>query len=276
MAYACFGNPSGTPVVYCHGFPGSRLDGALMEEPAEALGIRLIAPDRPGFGHSTFQPGRAISDWSRDLECLADHLGLDRFSLLGVSGGGPYALAAAIDLGARIRRLGLVCALGSLADPGSSIAMGRAQSVLVGLARQHPGPALWINRWVTAPVMGLLPIVPFSIMTAVAPPADQETISEPAVRRRLLASTREAFRQGGRGPAWELYLFTYAWDVDAAQVPTDTLLWHGEADRTVPVAMGYRYAALIPHCRARFLPGDGHFSLAVGRAPEILRDLIGP
>jgi pimeloyl-ACP methyl ester carboxylesterase len=82
------------------------------------------------------------------------------------------------------------------------------------------------------------------------------------------------FRQGGRGPAWELYLFTRRWDIDASRVPTETLLWHGEADRTVPPAMGRRYAALIPRCRARFLPEEGHFSLPVHHAAEILGELV--
>jgi len=276
MAYGVFGDPSGTPVVYCHGFPGSRLDGALVEASARAVGIRLIAPDRPGFGHSTFQPGRTMDDWPRDLGCLADHLDLGPFTLLGVSGGGPYALVAAIALGERIRRLGLVCALGSLADPASTAAMGGAQALMIDLVRRYPGPAHWMDRWLTGPIMGTFPALSFRILAAAAPPADRDTLSDPEVRQRLLATTHEAFRQGGSGPAWELYLFTHRWTVDASRVPTDTRLWHGEADRTLPVAMGRRYAALIPRCRARFLPAEGHFSLAIRRAPEILSDLIGP
>ena len=102
LAYAQWGDLLGMPVFYCHGFPGSRLEAHLGDAAARRLGIRLIAPDRPGFGESTLQPHRRLSDWPDDLIALADSLELDRFHLLGVSGGGPYALACGQLIGARI------------------------------------------------------------------------------------------------------------------------------------------------------------------------------
>src|SRR6185312_3853086 len=89
------GDPSGPPVLYFHGYPGSRLEARVAAAAARRLGLRLLAVDRPGFGQSTFQTGRSIGAWAADVAALADRLALGRFSIVGVSGGGPYALACA-------------------------------------------------------------------------------------------------------------------------------------------------------------------------------------
>lgn len=100
LAYAEFGRPDGVPVLYFHGAPGSRLEPLLIgDDVLNQLGLRVIAPDRPGMGGSDFQRGRGFSDWPADVVALADALGLGRFAVLGNSGGGPYAAVCA----ARIR-----------------------------------------------------------------------------------------------------------------------------------------------------------------------------
>lgn len=276
MGYQEFGPSDGIPVVYCHGFPGSRLEAALMADAAMKGGVRLIAADRPGFGHSTFQPGRRIGDWADDLAVLADHLALAQFAVLGVSGGGPYAIASACALPGRITRLGLVGALDSLADAAATSGMNTAQAGIIGLSRRVPTIAAGINTWITAPFMRLLPASALYLLSATAPASDREVLDIAGVRNILLASVREAFRQGGRGPTWELLLFTRPPGIDAARVPVPTLLWHGEADATVPVAVGHRLAERLPDCRAHFLPAEGHFSPLVRRAGEILDALVAP
>jgi pimeloyl-ACP methyl ester carboxylesterase len=88
------GDPEGPPVFVFHGTPGSRLQVSFDERPIIATGVRFIAVDRPGYGHSTFYRGRRLADWSSDVASLADHLGIDRFAVIGVSGGGPMPLCA--------------------------------------------------------------------------------------------------------------------------------------------------------------------------------------
>src|SRR5512140_2188131 len=91
LAYAEYGDPDGKPVIYCHGNPGSRLDPKMLDlQLLRKFHVRIIAPDRPGMGGSDFLPGRKISDWPADVTALADGLHLDRFAILGISGGGPY------------------------------------------------------------------------------------------------------------------------------------------------------------------------------------------
>src|SRR5437016_721931 len=90
LAYATAGDLSGAPVIAVHGTPGCR-DPETWADGAGAAGARLILPDRPGYGLSDFHPDQRLLDWPRDVEELADALQLDRFAVVGVSGGGPYA-----------------------------------------------------------------------------------------------------------------------------------------------------------------------------------------
>jgi pimeloyl-ACP methyl ester carboxylesterase len=78
------GEPTGLPVIYLHGYPGSRLEARLAARAARQLQLRLLAPDRPGFGESTFQPGRTIGAWAADMLRLADEFALERFAIAGV------------------------------------------------------------------------------------------------------------------------------------------------------------------------------------------------
>src|SRR5262245_24684441 len=90
LGYAEYGASSGAPVIFFHGMPGARVEGALAHEAAARANVRLIVPDRPGYGLSDFQPRRRIIDWQRDVAELADALSLERFGVGGISGGGPY------------------------------------------------------------------------------------------------------------------------------------------------------------------------------------------
>lgn len=112
LGHALYGDSAGPPVIYMHGFPASRLEAKLLEEAACEIGVSLITPDRPGLGLSDFQPGRAITDWPGDVAHLADALDLDRFSVVGVSGGCPYALACAHQLGDRVIRTAIIAGMG--------------------------------------------------------------------------------------------------------------------------------------------------------------------
>ena len=134
-----FGDPAGPPVLYFHGYPGSRLEARVAADAARRLGLRLLAVDRPGFGQSTFQAGRTVGGWAADVAALADHLALERFSLVGVSGGAPYALACAAQLSHRLARVALVCPLGPLDVANGREGMLAQDRVMLALAT-HAAP----------------------------------------------------------------------------------------------------------------------------------------
>src|SRR5262252_9342233 len=108
VAFAEYGDPTGTPVLFCHGWPSSRTMAQLADEPARALGIRIISPDRPGISGSSMQLDRKLSDWPRVVEQLANDLEIAEFRILAISGGAPYAYATAIAMPERVRAIAII------------------------------------------------------------------------------------------------------------------------------------------------------------------------
>ena len=271
LCFADYGAPGGRPLMFFHGTPGARLLARTAHETARRLNVRLIAPERPGFGCSDFQPGRRLAQWPDDILALADALGLARFAVIGVSGGGPYALACAWRRPDRVGVVGIVSGMVPLADPPDGAPLDGGRPLSLTLLRRAPwllhgalalaGPA--VRRW---------PGGAFDLMAARAPAVDRAILARPEVRAALVDDLREALRCGGRGAAQELALFGRPWGFRPADVQAPVELWHGEADRQVPVALARRLARQIPHCRARFLPTAGHFWL-LDHSAEVLATL---
>ena len=274
LSYQIYGASDGYPVCYCHGFPASRLEARCAHEVASALGVCLISADRPGFGGSDFQPNRQMRSWVQTASDLMDALGHERFSVLGISGGGPYAMLMGEHLNHRIEKLAIVCGLGNLAEPGSEQEMDRIQQAFVRFARVYSKTALGFYQHVVGPFMRRFPKTTLDILIRRAPKVDRIELDKPETALIIIDAIREAFAQGGRGAAWELYILTHQWQANPAAIKSETLLWHGDNDAVVPVSMGRRHAELIPHCSAEFLPDDGHFSLPLNHMERILSKLI--
>ena len=213
-----------------------------------------------------------MSNWSADLSALADGLGIGRFTLLGVSGGAPYALAGAAQLR---RRVISVAVVGALAPPDRAAfaAMPSLQRIGLGLARRLPygarlffGLVSWAIRRQPARVLAY-------IVSAVNA-KDRTVLSRTREREALLVSFCESVREGGRGCAHELALFVRPWGFAFQTIEADVQLWHGEQDAIVPVAMGRTLAQALPRCRTHFLPEEGHYSLPLDHSAAILAALL--
>jgi pimeloyl-ACP methyl ester carboxylesterase len=275
LEYVIYGDEDGFPVVYCHGFPASHLEASLFLGDIQKAHVRLIVPNRPGYGGSDYQPRRRIVDWTKDVHFLCDHLDLDHYSVLGVSGGAPYAVSCGINADSRLRRVGLVCGLGPLVDPQSTEGMGLPPRLFIALSRQYPQLAISLYARIIGPLMRRVPGLVIGILRSAAPPCDREIFRRGDYREIYKETFRFAFKQGGLGPAWDLYLYTHPWEMDFTEVKVATHLWHGEADHTVPVEMGYDYAAWIPGCEAEYYPDEGHFSLPLKKMGQVLLWLKG-
>lgn len=275
LACLSIGAPDGAAVFYFHGYPGSRLEGRLARAAAHSLGLRLIAPDRPGFGAATFQPGRTIGAWAVDVAELADRLGVERFAVVGVSGGGPYALACAARIPDRITAVALLGGLGPLTSKGATRDMVALNRAALSLARRAPRLARLILAGVV-PLVRRRPRRYLARMTAAAPPADRQVLTDPAYLSVFADSTAEALRQGSRGVAWELGLLARPWDFALHDVSVPVDLWQGLADRVVPPSVAHALAASLPRCTSRFLDDEGHFSLIVRHLGAALGCLLRP
>ena len=273
LAWAEYGDPRGAPVIYCHGFPGSRSQAGLAHADAARLGIRMIGIDRPGIGRSHAAPGRRLVDWPADVSGVADALGLGRFAVLGLSGGGPYAAACARLIPKRLIAVAIVSGLGPPESWPEARAMRWVARVGLRLAAAFPAVAGAVfgatARGIVRDADRMLALVERSYS---AP--DRAVLMRPEVRRLILASFREGVRQGGTYLAQDLALLARPWGfrLEEVEIPVD--LWHGEVDNVVPPGMGRHVAARIPACRAHFLPGEGHFSLAIDHTAAILSTLM--
>lgn len=266
LAYVQYGDPGGRPLIYNHGLLSSRFEAAFADGVARRLGLRLIAVDRPGCGGSDPLPGRKLLDWPWDVAALAAALRLPHFHVFGVSGGAPYALACANALASRVTGVTLVCPLGP-PDSLSGLEEG-AGTRLFEFAAKHPSVA----RVALAPLTLWLRYRPIAFaerMMAAASPADRSALREPAIREGFAKALREGVRQGVGGALTDIGLYGRDWGFRPEDVVASVQLWQGENDHTVPPDMARHLADRLAHCTARFLPGEGHFSLPVRHAGDI-------
>ncbi|WPL16274.1 Non-heme chloroperoxidase [Thiorhodovibrio winogradskyi] len=276
IAWHEFGQPDGRPVVYCHGFPSSGREAALLHQPALALGLRLIAPDRPGYGGSDDLPGRELRDWPADLATLADHLQLERFALLGLSGGGPYAVACAWRLPERLSALVLACPLGPVYRPEVLAAMNPPARASLALARRLPWLAQQVYGGPTPWVLARWPGLVERVRTLNLPPNDLIALAEGENQAILNSTIGDAMALGAPGARRDLHLYTHDWRIpfDAIQAQAPIRIWHGAADATVPAAHGRWYRDHLPGATLTTLPDQGHFSLPIHFGERILGDLL--
>jgi pimeloyl-ACP methyl ester carboxylesterase len=268
LGYAQYGQPGGEPIVYFHGHPGSRLEARFGHEAAVAAGFRVIALDRPGCGLSDVQPGRVITDWPADVAQAADALGIDRFSVAGASGGGPYALACAWRLARRVIRAAVISGVGPPQVPGSTAGMRWQNRLGFPLVARWPAVARVLMRSMRRSVMSR-PERTIEALARAMSPADAEIVRRPEVRALSIADITEAFRQGFDGAASDMVLLARPWGFSLREIEQEVYLWQGEADTLVPPAMGRYLAEQIPHCHATMLPGAGHL-LIIDRMPDLM------
>jgi len=269
LGYAEYGTPEGKPVFYFHGFPSSRMDWPLFDTDAIAarLNARIVAADRPGYGLSDFKRGRKILDWPDDVIELANALQVDRFAVLGISGGGPYALACAYRIPGRLTTTSIVCGMGPSEAP-------RARD---GTAMLLPGKsALMRKLFLMLMAMGLRrnPDRFLSQMKDAVAEPDKLLLAQPEVVQTFIYSMREAFRSGTRGASWDAVLYKRPWGYHLQDISMQLHLWHGDLDTQVPVSVGQYVANAVPDCKAKFLPDEAHLSLAHNYIEEILSILV--
>lgn len=270
IAFAEYGDPAGKPVFLCHGTPSSRLNRP-DDEITRALGVRLLAIDRPGCGLSDFLPGRTLLDWPQDLAAVADSLGLKRFRVVGFSGGGPYVAASAYALSDRIVAAASVAGAGPTDAPGALAGMGPYRRMACTLARRSPAlirAALWLTHH-----PGRHPERFLEKFSADLTHLDLTIIGRPEIRAKLVATYAESVRNGLRGVAQDVSIAVQPWGFHPGTIRCPYFLWHGEDDRSTPITMARYLATNIPNCTATFLPGQGHLFF-YDRWADILGQLL--
>ncbi|MFJ6194477.1 alpha/beta fold hydrolase [Micromonospora sp. NPDC092111] len=276
VAYEVTGAPDGFPVFLMHGTPGSRRGPKPRGIVLYRMGIRLIAYDRPGYGDSDRFEGRDVADAARDVETIADQLGLDRFAVAGRSGGGPHALACAADerLRSRVTRVAVLVSFapsdameldwfdGMNPDNQRGFGGGRSDTdTVVEEIRQRAARAVEDPRFLLR-----------DLMTQMGPP-DRRAINDAALRGIIFDTYQEALRAGPYGWIDDVLALGRSWKFDLGSIDTSVTpvrLWHGAEDTFAPASHGRWLAARIPGAQIEVQPGAAHFD-AMQQLPRILR-----
>jgi pimeloyl-ACP methyl ester carboxylesterase len=292
LGYAEYGSASGTPLFYFHGFPSSRLEMLGLEHLAAKRRLRVIAPDRPGFGLSSPQPGRRILDWPADVRALAGHLGIERFAVLGGSGGGPYSLACAATFPREtLTAVGVMAGAPPWeAGPGQALPdevgvqnMELYRRITAHAAASTPlalrlvsdglvGASRWIAslRMITTRIDAWLEQNKATTATTEDSP---NALTTELRRQRLLRSVFEAFAQGSAAMVHEAYLLTRDWGFPFEDVTYDPIrIWHGTKDANAPIALMRYMANRLPNARLKEFDED-HYGFAK-HVEEILTELL--
>lgn len=272
------GDAQGSPVIYFHGTPGSRLDVAFGDEIAERLGVRVVSFDRPGYGMSDPAPYSLVSV-AHDVAAIADTLGLDQFATFGWSGGGPFALAAAAVLGERIVRTGVAggiaplqllpggvegltdndrLALSFLPDApdraAEQFSSGNEDQLQLMMSVRDDEQAPWID-WLWGAT-------------------DPAVVSDPAMRRQLYSVLHEGLRQGTTGIAWDNVAWCGPWGFDLDDILCPVDLWYGSLDEMVPPTNGEWLRSHLSTARLVVHPDEGHL-LPLRHWEDMLETLLG-
>ena len=273
LAYAEYGDPRGKPLLYFHGGQESRLSSAFLDTIAREMGLRIIAPDRPGIGYSDPQPNRSFADYALDMEELCNQLHLDSVYLLALSGGAPHLLACAIYFPERIKGASIVAGASPVNYKGSK------KGMWFPLRMIHWAASLKNRRFIESIIRSDFktlqekPEDRLKQMQRHLPPADRSLMQEhPYYGRDFLEASLEAYRQGIDAVVQEWQLYVRDWGFEPSEVTIPITLWYGKQDRMAPQQRGFYYHSALRYSRL-FLKEEGHFSLIRHYQAEILAEL---
>jgi pimeloyl-ACP methyl ester carboxylesterase len=273
LAYSELGDPDGLPIFHQHGMPGSRLEHEAEPEFYSAMGVRVITPDRPGYGLSDPHPHRPLLDWPSDIAELADSLGISRFGITGLSGGGIYALACAAAIPERLTEVVVTGCPGPMQREGALAGMRFMTRAGVWFGSHAP----WLLDGAAAVVSRVARRYPHFFVEQAnrdIPPADRRWLSMPAVSRGAVDTLREALRPGAWGYVEDIRALARPWGFAVEDIRVPVQLWHGDADTVIPMHHGRYLATLIPSATLRICPGEAHM-LMWNHLGEILMAAAG-
>jgi pimeloyl-ACP methyl ester carboxylesterase len=269
IGFAEYGDPNGMPIFYFHGFPGSRLEAGRFHEMAVINRYRLVGIDRPGMGLSSIDKKRSILSWATDVANLADCLGINKFSIVGHSGGAPFVAACAYEIPELLNGAAIVSGMAPIVKPESRIGMARGQIIANRLIKTMP----WLATVMMKVTLMMLknPGKMMGQMIKQLPEVDQALFRDPEIGNAIINSTIEAFRNGVAGPAHEMKLLINPWGFDLENVKYPITIWQGALDTQVPISHAKIYANLIPGAQLKIIENEGHHSLLKNNIVEILR-----
>jgi pimeloyl-ACP methyl ester carboxylesterase len=268
-----YGDRRGHPAFFFHGLIGSHYQASYVAEQAGRAGLRIIAPNRPGVGRSDFVERKSPLEAVSDVEHLAKALGVQEFSVIGISGGAPYALAVLYRLGERVRTTTIISGMGPPQLPGALHGMDQRRRIILAAGSRYPGLARKAFR-IAARRFHAHPEPFLKRLVKTWSPPDQELFRKREVFDLFLKDIEQVFvnPSGPEGLAQELSLYrSFGFALGDLPASRRVMIWHGLTDNIVPPAMAWKMVQAVPNAEAHLLPG-GHF-MAIDDAGLIIARL---
>ena len=256
LGYVEYGEPNGKPVFLFHGAPGTRNYWGLMPGCPFRAGVRIIAPDRPGYGLSDLDPKRTYADWPDDVVALADSLKVDRFAVAGVSGGGPFALACAWKIPEKLTNVGVISSLVPLLSETLE-GVSQTNRFFYSMARH----TRWLIRLNMAFAAYMVQREPYKLIDRIKyklSESDRSALERPQIRKVLAEDLLEGYGNGGRPMTQDIKSQARPWPFRLEEIGVEVHVWQPEDDTSTPRAMGEYLGKTIPICHVHFVPAAGH------------------
>jgi pimeloyl-ACP methyl ester carboxylesterase len=263
-----YGDDNGFPVFYFHGFPGSRLDLEIfnMDDAALKHKLRIIAIDRPGCGNSMIQQHRTLLDWPDAVTSIAATLNIKKFSVIGLSGGGPYALACAYKIPQLLHSVIVLSGMGPYDFKESR------KDIAMLLPKSNNGLKKIMAQSFRKAILHF-PALVKNVAMQIMPDADKTYFKKEDKSEKLIATFRESLRNGIVGYLQDADIYRNYWRFDLKDIKCKIQLWHGTSDKNVSLATAKRLVKELPDCTFTFIENQGHFSLTGNNLDIILSSI---
>lgn len=272
LTYLETGPADGNLVLHNHGGPSCRLEAELVQDAAEALGLRIVCVDRPGQGRSSPQRARTYKNWTDDLLTVADSFGSEKFAVTGWSEGGPWALAAAAYLDPE-RLVHVACIAGGCYGTFGTNWAAKYLSKLDAFGGRLAvsfSPGFSFMYWTMGMMARHITDSYLNALVKTACPYDREIFEHPGVKDILARMSKETFAQGSYGLVRDAKLLYEAWPFDVTRIERPVHIWQGSADTFVPEPINRIVAERTPGAVYHEIADAGHF-IAVGEDKDIFR-----
>jgi len=269
IGYAIYGNKKNFPIFYFHGWPGSRFE--LKNIPLKKKKCFVIALERPGYGISDPISKFEILDWPKIVLEVANKLKIKNFSIIGVSGGAPFALACANTIkNKRLKSIAIVCALA----PNKAKGMDKGRvGMLLNFGRKPFISWLIFNFLRMRLLNGNLEKSFNKWKNKISLPEIDLKLFTIDRGKRLMENFKEAVKHGTKGVHRDANLYSNYWGFKLKNIKKKIFVWHGDKDLTVPIITNKYYKKKLKNKKIFIKPNEGHFSICYNFMNDIIQQV---
>ena len=269
IGYAIYGNKKNFPIFYFHGWPGSRFE--LKNIPLKKKKCFIIALERPGYGISDPISKFKILDWPKIVLEVANKLKIKKFSIIGVSGGAPFALACANTIkNKRLKSIAIVCALA----PNKAKGMDKGRvGMLLNFGRKPFISWLIFNFLRMRLLNGNLEKSFNKWKNKIPLPEIDLKLFTIDRGRRLMENFKESVKHGITGVHRDANLYSNYWGFKLKNIKKKIFVWHGDKDLTVPIITNKYYKKKLKNKKIFIKPNEGHFSICYNFMNDIIQQV---